>query len=147
MQLGDYMKLTGAPPPSTTGYIKVYDGQTIKPAGVDILRCSKSDITKRVHFKIIDNVPTSLLLGRAAEALGLLQFNHEQLVNAISDTDKSSLTQKQVLEEYNDVFHGLRKLPWYYHIDMDLTVTLVQHTRRRVPIPIRDELKAKIDQL
>ena len=81
------------------------------------------------------------------EALGLLQFNHEQLVNAISDTDTSSFTRKQVLEEYNDVFHGLWKLPGYYRIDMDPTATPVQHAGRRVPIPVRDELKAKVDQL
>ena len=117
----------------------------MKPAGADTLCCSKSNIAKRVHFKIIDNAPTSLLSGRAAEALGLLQFNLEQLVNAISDTDTSSFTQKQVLEEYNNLFHGLGKLPGYYHIDMDPTATSVQHTRRRVPV--RDELKAKINQL
>ena len=147
MRLGDYMKLAGAPPPSTTGRIKVYDGRPLKPAGADTLCCSKSDITKRVHFNIIDNAPTSLLLGRAAEALRLLQFNHEQLVNAISDTDTSGFTQKQVLEEYNDVFHGLGKLPGYYHIDMDPTATPVQHTKCHVPIPVCDELKARIDQL
>ena len=113
MRLGDYMILAGAPPPSTTGRIKVYDGRTFKPAGTDTLRCSKSDITKRVHFRIIDSPPTSLLSGRAAEALELLQFNHEQLVNAISDTNTSTLTQKQVLEEHNYVFHELGKLPGY----------------------------------
>ena len=143
MWLGDYMKFAGAPPLSTTGPIKVYDGQTIKPAGADTLHCSKSDITKRLHFKIIDNAPTSLLSERAAEALGLLQFNHEQLVNAISGTVTSSFTKKQFLEEYNDKFHGLGKLPGYHHIDMDPTATPVQHTRRRVPIPVRDELKPK----
>ena len=61
--------------------------------------------------------------------------------------DTSSFTQKQVLEDYNGVFHGLGNFSGYYHIDMDPTTTPVQHTRRRVRIPVPDELKAKIDQL
>ena len=65
-------------------------------------------------------------------------------VNPSSDT---LLNQEQVLREYHDVFSGLGKLPDTYHIDMDPNIKAVQGNPRRVPIPVKDELKRKIDEL
>ena len=90
-------------------------------------------------------MPTSLLSGRAAEALGLMTFNQEHLVNTVLDA--KPLSKEHVLEEFRDVFHGLGKLPGLYHIDMDPEAKPVQNTRRHVPIPIRSKLKDKISEL
>ena len=145
MKLDDYVRVTGRHPPPAEARLKVYDGTIIKPVGTDILRCYKGNISKKVRFQILEKAPTALLSGRAAEALGLMQIDHEQLVNAVSDTP--SLTQEQVLQDYADVFQGLGKMPGRYHIEVDEHAKPVQNTRRRVPIPLREELKAKLHSM
>ena len=62
-------------------------------------------------------------------------------------SDPPPLNQEQVLHEYHDVFSGLGKLPGTYHIDMDPNAKAVQENPRRVPIPVKDELKRKINEL
>ena len=57
------------------------------------------------------------------------------------------LNQEQVLHKYHNVFSGLGKLPGTYHIDMDPNAKAVQENPRRVPIPVKDELKRKINGL
>ena len=58
-----------------------------------------------------------------------------------------SLTQEKILHNYRDVFTGLGKLPGTYHIDMHPNAIPVQENPRRVPIPVKDELKSKIEEL
>ena len=123
----------------------MYSGAVIKSSGAQTLRCFSAGTHKRVHFEVIADAPVSLLSGRACEALGLMEFSHDQLINTISSTQQ--LTREAVLKEYQDVFHGLGKLPGCYHIEVDPSVTPVQNTRRRVPIPVRAELKSKIDDM
>ena len=57
------------------------------------------------------------------------------------------LNQEQVLHEYHDVFSGLGKIPGTYHTDMDSNAKAVQENPRRVPIPVKDELKRKMNEL
>ena len=49
--------------------------------------------------------------------------------------------------EYEDTFTGLDCLPGKYHIEVDENVTLVQHAPRRVPISLKNELKAHLEAL
>ena len=55
------------------------------------------------------------------------------------------LTQEQVLREYHGIFSGLGKSPGTYHIDMDSNGKAVQENPRRIPIPVKDGLKRKIE--
>ena len=80
-----------------------------------------------------------MLSGNACAALKLINFN-EQCISQLT-----ALSMKELLEE--DVVKGLGKMPGTYHIEMDDTVKPVQHNPRRVPIPVKAELKAKIDEL
>ena len=60
---------------------------------------------------------------------------------------KESLTKEQVIHDYKDVFSGLGKLLETYHIETDPSVKPVQNNPRRVPVPVQEELKDKIDKL
>ena len=102
-------------------------------------------IKKKIHFEVIRDAPTSLLSGRACEALGLLRFNEECVMHVTTATP--SLTKEQILHEYKDIFTGLGKLPGTYHIETDPTVKAVQNNPRQVPIPVKAELKNKIEEL
>ena len=65
-------------------------------------------------------------------------------VNPSSD---SPLNLEQLVRECNDVFFGIRKLPGSYHIDMDPNPKAVQENPRLVPLPVKHDLKRKIDEL
>ena len=62
-------------------------------------------------------------------------------------TATPSLTKEQILHEYKDIFTGLGKLPGTYHIETDPTVKPVQNNPIWVPIPVKAELKNKIEEL
>ena len=101
---------------------------------------------QKVHFEIVEHASTSLLSGRASEALKLIHFNEECILHVDLTTDES-VTQEKILHNYSDSFTGLNKLPGTYHIDMDPNAEPVQENPRRVPIPVKDELKSKIEEL
>ena len=145
LRLVDYKKLSNQPLPPSSTKLRTYDGTLIKPVGKASLRCQSKQATKKVHFEIIQDAPSSLLSGRAGEALGLVHFAHDQIIHAVTGT--VGLQQSQVLEVYSDVFTGLGKLPGCYHIEVDPLVKPVQNTRRRVPIPVREELKRKLNSM
>ena len=55
--------------------------------------------------------------------------------------------QSDLLAEYKDVFEGLCDLPGEYHIVTDEAVKPVIHPPRRVPVSLREQIKAKLDEL
>ncbi|XP_077985293.1 uncharacterized protein LOC144439935 [Glandiceps talaboti] len=54
---------------------------------------------------------------------------------------------EHIIREYKDVFTGQGCLPGEYHIQIDSTVQPVQHAPRRVPVPLKEKLKTKIDEM
>ena len=52
-----------------------------------------------------------------------------------------------LLTELKDVFEGLGELPEEYHIVTDESVTPVIHPPRRVPVPSREKIKEKLDDM
>ena len=125
LTLEDYKRITSAIPDQSDTKLKLYDQSVIHPVGSTKLYCTDNGSTKKVHFEIVEHASTTLLSGRASEALELIHFNEEYLmqVNPSSDTP---LNQEQVLREYHGVFSGLGKLPGTYHIDMDPNAKAVQ---------------------
>jgi len=78
---------------------------------------------KLIHLKVQKEAPVSLLSGRASEALELIHFDQQHLVNAVNSS--TVLTKEEVLNTYRDVFKGLGQLPGVYHTEMDPSVTPV----------------------
>ena len=147
LTLEDFKRITSTMPDQYDTKLKLYDQSVIHPVGSTKLYCTVNGLTKKVHFEIVEHASTSLLSGRASEALQLIHFNEEYLMQVNPSSDPPPLNQEQVLREYHDVFSGLGKLPGTYHIDMDPNAKTVQETPRRVPILVKDELKRKIDEL
>ena len=146
LTLEDYKRITSTTPDQSDTKLKLYDQSVIHPVGSTKLYCTVNGLTKKVHFEIVEHASTSLLSGRAFEALKPVHFNEEHLMQVDPSSDPS-LTQKQVLREYHDIFPGLGKLPSTYHIEMDSNAKALQENPGRVPIPVKDELKRKIDEL
>ena len=56
--------------------------------------------------------------------------------------------QKQILQEYPDVFEGIGKFPGPpYHIQIDPKVMLKQTPCRPIPIHLKDAFKKEINQM
>ncbi|XP_048579057.1 uncharacterized protein LOC125560763 [Nematostella vectensis] len=69
LSLNDYNKLTKKQPEQYQTELRAYNQSTIKPMGQVKLHCTANGITRKVHFQIIKEAPTSLLSGRVCEAL------------------------------------------------------------------------------
>ena len=143
LRLTEHRKLSDEPPKPSKATLRTYNGAVIRPLATASLRCQSKTATKKIHFKIIDGAPDSLLSGRAIDVLGLVQFTHEHLVHRL--TADASPVQRNVIDSHADVFIGLGTLPGLYHIELNSEVKPVQSTRRH--ILVREELKEKLDNM
>ena len=109
ISLEDYQKLTNQAPQQSNTKLRLYDHSVIHPVGSTTLRCKVNGTNKKVHFEVVKDAYTSLLSGKACQALKLIHLK--------------------------------------YHIEIDPNAKQMQENPRRVPIPIKEELKHKIDEL
>ena len=68
----------------------------------------------------------------------------------ISQGSNCATTQKSttgIMDRYSDVFEGLGCLPGELHLEIDSSVSPVQHVPRKIPIAIKSEVKDKIDNM
>ena len=146
LALKDYNQISMAPLQPSHTKLRLYDNSVLQPVGMVTLRCEVNGISKKVRFQVVDNMVPSLLSGRASAALKLISFN-EECVRHVRESQPEPLTKDHILDTYKDVFAGLGKLPGEYTIEVDENVKPVQNNPRRVPLPLKDELKAKLDEL
>ena len=147
LTLRDYKRITSTIPEQSDIKLKLYDQMVIHPGGSKKLYCTVNGLPKKVHSKMADHPSKSLLSGRASKALQLIHFNQEYLMQSSPSSHPPLLNQEQVLHEYHNVFSCLGKLPSTYHINMDPNAKAVQEKPWRIPIPVKDELKIKINEL
>jgi len=128
--------------------LRMYNGDFLPVLGETTMTCVFKGQNYQFNFKIVatDKAPTQapLISRGTAINLGLIDVAPEVLrVNHI----RQNQTAEDLVQKYNDVFQGLGCLPGEYEINIDDSVRPVQHTPRRVPVPLKDKLKEKIDEL
>uniref|UniRef100_A0ABM0MBB2 Uncharacterized protein K02A2.6-like n=1 Tax=Saccoglossus kowalevskii TaxID=10224 RepID=A0ABM0MBB2_SACKO len=129
----------------TTARLKLYDDSIVNAIGECNLICKVKDKEYTLNFKVIAGKQKPLLSGDTCTNMGLITLN---VVNSISQEATPTCTSKDnVIKQYNDVFEGLGCLPGEYKIEIDSTIKPVQHVPRRVPIPLKAKLKAKINEM
>ena len=74
--------------------------------------------------------------------LGLLRIAEQ--VNAM---ENKHVTRDSLIHEFTEVFTGLGEMPGEYGIQMDPSVTPVQHRPRKVPVMLKDDVIVKLKQL
>ena len=91
----------------------------------------------------------SILGAKASQLMNLLWVNKENIFSTeASGKDVSTLITKQrLLEEYPAVFQGQGTLPGTVHLEIDESVAPVQLPTRRIPLAVKDKLKAELDRL
>ena len=122
--------------------LTVYNGQHLKVDGYLTLPCEYNGQISNEEFYIVDT--------NSSPILGLqtcLKLNLIKLVLSNTCSLNTSLTKEQILGKYSDVFTGIGKLPGEFEIHLHDKVTPVVHPPRRVPVAIRDKLKAELDRM
>ena len=123
--------------------LKMYDGSIMRPIGETVLKVKHNDSYHILKFQVVDSPNKPLLSAESCEMLGLLQFNLNipQDVHVVESTPKPSL--QRCLNTFKDVFEGLGHIGNATSV-IDETVKPVQHTPRRVPVALRDEVNEKL---
>ena len=122
----------------STSKVKFYDNSALHVLGQQTLDCRYKGASHSLNFKIIRGTLKPLLSGTTCEKLGLITVN---TVNTVAENED------HIIAQFNDVFRGLGCLAGDYHIDVDPLIKPVQHLPRRVPLALKERLKAKIEDL
>ena len=100
----------------------------------------------QVKYKgIAYNVAFFVVQGNRQPLLGLQDCVRLGLVKRVNVVEKDS--NKEIIDEYPDVFEGLGCLPGKHHITVKENAQPVKNACRKVPFPIRDKLKEELDRM
>ena len=123
--------------PETT-QLKCYDNSIINTLGQCTLQCRYQNKKHKLTFKVITGNQHPLLSGTTCTELGLITMH--SICNVATNS-------ANLIKRYSDVFEGLGCLGDEYHIELDPTVSPVQHVPRRVPVAMKHRLKSKLEEL
>ena len=142
----------------STGKIVAYGGSTIPVMGTVMLNIRRKKAQHRIKCKLVPGNKIRPLLGRSA-CLGMNIISYldndsismpevgKAFVFTISQP-KQPLGQAELIQRFPQVFReGVGCLKGEYRIQLDPQQTPVQHPPRRVPVALRDRLKATLDDL
>lgn len=138
----------------TKTQITAYGGTTLPVIGTVLLRVRRGDLRCRLDCKLVDRSDIRPLLGRkACLGLGIVAYlDNDQLHRPNTENSTvytlegtSPVSTEQFTKKYSKVFgEGVGLLEGNYHIRLDPSIDPVQHSPRRVPVPLRDTLKATL---
>ena len=137
------IKQSGSPamqPTSTK--LKLYNGSFVPALGECDPNCIYNRESCKLNFKIIKGDEKPLLSGETCTSMGPTTVHIANSLNTSPITASSD-----IFMEYKDVFEGLGRLPGEYHLDIDPDAQPVKHTPRRSAIPLKAELKGRIETL
>lgn len=130
------------------GRKKLYDGSVVNPLGSYTFSVSQNSGPKcKIKFDILENAPWPIIDGRTCIDQGWISLGTEAFVHSLNSMHYEPLTIEELLKEYEDVFTDLGCLPGECHIEVDPAITPVKHAPRRVPVPLKSNLKEKIDEM
>lgn len=128
--------------------LSAYNGGSLRAVGFGTVKCQYRDITRDIEVYVIDtDSPPILGLGDCV-AFEIIQFVYavETVPNAIIEGGVP-MNKESVLSDYGDIFKGIGNFPGECKIHVDPSVEPVVHPPRRVPVAVRDRLKAELDRM
>ena len=128
----------------------MYNKSKVKPIGRKKMRVlnPKNNNMYTVEFIIVKGQCKSILGLKTCEELELLTVNRQNISLVTSQsTNTQGLTEQDVVNSYSDVFKGEGKLEGQLHLELDESVQPVQLPPRRVPLAVKDKLKAELERL
>ena len=113
-----------------------YSGDMLKMHGMIDLDCSYRKRNVKTLFYIVYTNAPPLISMQTLNDLGLIKLTFE--------TDIQAMRQEYVVEEYNDLFHGIELLPEKCHLHLRDNVTPTINAPCRIPEASKKRLKSGI---
>ena len=124
---------------------KLFDGSLMKPLGEVNLQVIHGGQTRVLKFQVVSGTNKPLLSAETCQELRLLKLGAQTEVLTL-DVKQAPLTVQSILQDYQDVFKGLGHIGTSSFV-LDPSAIPVQHTSRRIPIALKTEAKAKLEDL
>ena len=130
------------------GKIRLYDGRVVEPLGSYTFTVSQNSGSKcKISFDILENAPWPIVDGNTCIKQGWISLGSDQFLHSLNSEKYEPLSFDKLMRDFEDVFTGLGCLPGEYHIEIDPDIRPVEHSPRRVPVPLKTKLKEKIDEM
>ena len=136
----------GDPPiRKSNSQLKLFEGILISPVGEITLTVGRKGNRRDLRFQVVNSTNKPLLSVETCGQLELLkvELDPEESINSVRN---SLLKRDQIFRDYSDMFEGLRHFG-DTKIITDPSVKPVQHSPRRLPVALRERVKAKLANL
>ena len=132
--------------------LTTYSKTNLKLLGVaKVSLCNPKNKKKyRVEFAVIDEDYTPLLGSSAAQQMGLItvqQQNILQVAEPVAQESYQELTMEKITTTYQDVFQGLGCMEGTLRLEVDKSVAPSIMPPRRVPLSLKERLKQELTRL
>ena len=125
--------------------LSAYNGNPLDTLGCCMLKCRYTDKSQVIDFYVVNTSSTPILGLRSCLDFGLIRLVYS--VQASNIARPMPITKASVLKEYADIFKGIGLFPEEYNITLDPSIPPVVNPPRRVPLALRDRLKAELDRI
>lgn len=121
--------------------LRGYSGSDIKVVGMCHLKIKHKGQEYITEFTIADvSSPPILGLNTCRE------LNLVQLVLAVG-TEKEDNEKQKILKEFSDIFDGVGCMPGEHRIQINTNINPVVHAPRKLPEPLKNDIKCKLDEM
>lgn len=97
-------------------------------------------MTTDVIFQFVDMEAQTILGAETSSKLSIMQRIHSAKSEIIANKE----IPHDILHIYSKLFKGLGRLPGKHHIKIDHSVTPMVHSPRKVPVALKDKVKADL---
>ena len=126
--------------------LKAYGGMRIRHFGECTIQCFLGKKSYRANFYVTDTTGAALFGLPLIRGLNLLDIRQD--VNIVSSCRANPPVNKTtILAEFPECFNDIGEMQGTYHITLDPTVKPVVNSPRRVPIALKDEIRAELSSM
>ena len=132
--------------------LTTYSKTNLKLLGVAKVSLSNPNNKKkyRVEFAVVDEDYTPLLGSSAAQQMGLITVQKEnilQVIEPVAQDNYQELNMEKITASYHDVFQGLGCMEGPLHLEVDKSVPPSIMPPPRVPLTLKERLKEELTRL
>ena len=134
---------------SKSSVLHMYNNSTESTLGeVDVkLRNPKTDQKFKLRCSVVKDDRQPIIGSTAAQAMGLIEVKHENIIKVTHSEADTPLTMDSLIQEYGDVFEGQGRFTGTCKLTVNEDITPTIQPPRRIPVSLRQPLKAELDRL
>ncbi|XP_064463440.1 uncharacterized protein K02A2.6-like [Ornithodoros turicata] len=126
--------------------VTTYSGEQLPVVGETVLSCTANGLTCPVTFLVVDLSSSPILGLQACQMFNLLKRVCE-VKGEVARHESIRETPEQVVEEYEDVFQGVGRLPGTHKIILKEDVKPSISPPRKVPLALEEKLKLELERM